>query len=176
MKSVIFAGGCFWGVQHYLKQVKGVMKTAVGYTAGQTRNPTYELVCSGITGHTEACRVEYDPQETSIDVLLEHFFFIIDPTLLNQQGMDVGTQYRTGVYYYHDEDVDIIKKYFEEIKEKYSGGIVVELEKAGDFWDAEDYHQDYLEKNEGGYCHLGQDKYSCRIKVEENARNKNKNI
>jgi len=174
MKSVILAGGCFWGVQHYLKQVKGVVKTLVGYTSGTTAFPTYELVCTGMTGHTEACKIEYDSSDTHLNILMEHFFFIIDPTLLNQQGMDVGSQYRTGIYYYEEEDLKIITSYIDSIKNNYSSPIVVEVKPATEFWEAEEYHQDYLEKNPGGYCHIGENKYCAIDKVDSFARTNKK--
>ncbi len=172
MKSVIFAGGCFWGVQHYLKQVKGVAKTIVGYTAGTLKFPTYESVCMGTTGHTEACKIDYNSEETNLNILLEHFFFIVDPTSLNQQGMDVGTQYRSGIYYYEEEDLKIITNYIESIKNNYIDPIVVEVKPASEFWEAEEYHQDYLELNPQGYCHIGENKYCALDKVDSLARNK----
>ena len=172
MNSIVFAGGCFWGVQHYLKMVKGVTNTLVGYTAGRITFPTYQAVCSGETGHTEAVKVDYDPTKTNLLILLEHFFNIIDPTTLNRQGPDVGTQYRTGIYYYEDSDKDLIYKYIDSIKDNYSNPIVVEVAKASEFWEGEDYHQDYLETNMGGYCHIPKLKYKCIDKIDELARAK----
>jgi methionine-S-sulfoxide reductase len=172
MKSIVLAGGCFWGVQHYIKQIKGVTTTLVGYTAGETKFPTYELVCTGSTGHTEACKVDYNPEETNLNVLLDHFFFIIDPTLLNQQGMDIGTQYRTGIYYYEEEDLKIIKNYISTISSNYLDPIVVEVKPASEFWEAEEYHQEYLSKNPYGYCHIGESKYCALDKIDQLARNK----
>ncbi len=174
MKSIIFAGGCFWGVQHYFSMVKGVKESKVGYTAGKTDFPSYEEVCTGMTYHTEACKIEYDPNNTSLLILLDHFFNIIDPTVKNRQGMDVGTQYRTGIYYYNDEEKKIINDYIESIRDNYSEPIVVEVEPASQFWDAEDYHQEYLLNNPGGYCHIGINKYQSILKVDEEARLKYK--
>ena len=170
MKSIIFAGGCFWGVQHYFHFVKGVLKSTVGYTAGEIDFPTYEQVCTGSTNHTEACKIDYDSKETHLLILLEHFFNIIDPTVLNRQEMDIGTQYRTGIYYYNENEKQIIIDYIDSIKTNYNSPIVVEVMPAQQFWDAEDYHQDYLEKNPGGYCHIGINKYLSVSKVDENAR------
>ena len=171
-KSIIFGGGCFWGVQHYFKKVRGVLNTAVGYTAGDYKNPTYQQVCTGKTGHTEVCKVDYDNSKTNLNILLEHFFFIIDPTVLNRQGNDVGTQYRTGIYYYDEEDYKIVQNYIDSIRDNYKEPIVVEVKPASDFWDAEDYHQDYLDLNPGGYCHIGFSKMSKASKVDELARTK----
>jgi methionine-S-sulfoxide reductase len=170
MKSIVFAGGCFWGVQHYFKLVRGVRETAVGYIQGITQFPTYEQVCAGTTKHTEAVKILYDTEETHLLILLEHYFNIVDPTTLNRQAMDTGTQYRSGIYYYELEDADVINKYIDSIRNNYIDDIVVEVKPAGDFWDAEEYHQDYLEKNEDGYCHLNMSKYLSRDKVDKNAR------
>ena len=172
MKSIIFGGGCFWGVQHYFKLVKGVTKTVVGYTAGQTKFPTYEQVCTGQTGHAEVCKIDYDFNETNLNILLDHFFFIIDPTILNRQGMDEGTQYRTGIYYFDEEDLKIIRNYIETIQQNYPDPIVVEVKQATEFWDAEEYHQDYLDLNPGGYCHIGENKYCALDKIDALSRSK----
>lgn len=172
MNSIIFAGGCFWGVQHYFKGVKGIVSTTVGYTSGLTKFPTYELVCSGTSGHTEACKIDYDSNETNLNILITHFFNIIDPTALNRQAYDVGTQYRTGIYYYEDSDRDIIIKYIDSIKDTFVDPIVVEVLKATEFWEAEEYHQNYLDVNVGGYCHIPKNRYQNLAKVDENARAK----
>lgn len=171
MKSIIFAGGCFWGVEHYFKMVPGVKKTAVGYINGNYEFPTYDMVLTGITGHAEACKIEYDTRETNILILLEHFFFITDPTSLNRQGADNGTQYRSGVYSYDKQDIYLTREYINVIQECYKEPIVVEAELAQEFWDAEDYHQNYLESNPTGYCHIMPYKYKLVKKVDENARN-----
>jgi methionine-S-sulfoxide reductase len=174
MKSIVFAGGCFWGVQHYFHMVKGVVNSKVGYTAGITEFPSYEKVCEGYTNHTEACKIEYDSNTTNLLILLDHFFNIIDPTVLNRQGMDIGTQYRTGIYYYSEEEKKIINDYIDSIRGNYSEEIVVEVAPASQFWDAEEYHQDYLINNPSGYCHIGLNKYQSISKVDEEARNKYK--
>lgn len=166
MNSIIFAGGCFWGVQGYFKNVKGVLKTAVGYTGGFYKFPTYSLVCSGITGHAESCKVDYDPDETELEYLLEHFFYIIDPTSVNRQGNDVGEHYRTAIYYYDPNEKQRILNFIKNAQNNYESPIVVEVEPAGDFWEAEDYHQDYLDKNPNGYCHIGKAKMSCASRLD----------
>ena len=173
MVKIIFAGGCFWGVQHYFNMVKGVNKTQVGYIGGKIPNPTYELVKKGITGHTEACLVEYDMKETNLIKLLVHFFFIIDPTLLNRQANDIGTQYRTSIFFFNDHEKAQIFNYIDtKVKPKYKQPIVVEVQNANEhpFWPAEEYHQEYLDKNPHGYCHLSKDTYRrCRdIDVNNN--------
>ena len=164
--SIIFAGGCFWGVQHYFSMVRGVTRSKVGYIGGSLQNPLYENVKKGNTGHTEGCLVEYDSNFTNLVKLLTHFFFIIDPTLLNQQGNDMGTQYRTAIFYYTNEEKIVINDYINNVvKPKYNRPIVVEVESAltNKFWLAEEYHQEYLDKNPSGYCHISKDKYNkCR--------------
>jgi peptide-methionine (S)-S-oxide reductase len=170
MKSIIFAGGCFWGVQHYFKMVKGVVTTTVGYTQGVAQFPSYEQVCAGTTKHAEGVKVDYDPDQTHLLVLLEHFFHIVDPTTINQQGLDVGTQYRSGIYYYDEDDEKTINDYIDSIKDNYKEPIVVEVKPASDFWDAEEYHQDYLEKVKDGYCHLNIGQYGARDKTDKAAR------
>lgn len=172
MKSIVLAGGCFWGVEHYFKMVKGVKGTLVGYISGNSKFPTYEMVCTGITGHTEACKVDYDSKETNLNIILEHFFNITDPTTINRQAMDMGTQYRSGIYYYDEEEKIIIERYIENIRNNYSDPIVTEVLPANEFWEAEEYHQSYLEVNPEGYCHIEPQRYSMLNKVEEIARSK----
>jgi len=154
MKKIVVAGGCFWGVEAYYKLVKGIVSTRVGYANGQTTEPSYQQVCTEDTGHAEVCEIVYD--ETIIDIrgILKYFFRIIDPTLLNRQGNDRGTQYRTGIYYTTDTDAPVISDYIDEISPKYSSPIVTEVLPLTYFYEAEEYHQDYLTKNPGGYCHI----------------------
>lgn len=159
MKKIVLAGGCFWGVEGYFKLIPGVKDTQVGYTGGHTENPTYEQVCSHATGHAEACLITYDEQVLSLETLLKAYWEIIDPTMMNQQGHDIGPQYRTGIYYIDDTDVPIIIASKTEEQEKYEKSIVTEIEPLERFWDAEGYHQDYLDKNPGGYCHIDLSKY-----------------
>ena len=154
MKEIYFAGGCFWGVEEYMSRINGVMDTEVGYANGTKENPTYEEVCTGITGHAETTYVKFDESIISLEELLNKFWNIIDPTLLNRQGPDIGNQYRTGIYYVDEEDLNVINKTLEEQKKKYSKPIVTEIMPLKCFYRAEEYHQDYLKKNPGGYCHI----------------------
>ncbi|MBP2635392.1 MAG: msrAB [Firmicutes bacterium] len=154
MKKIWFAGGCFWGVEAYFRQLSGVLNTTVGYGQGSKDRPTYELVCTGMTGHAEVCEVTYEEKIISLQKLLEHFFRIIDPTTLNRQGPDEGTQYRTGIYYESEADRKVIIDFIDKMKPHYAAPIVVEVEPVGRFFPAEDYHQRYLEKTPGGYCHI----------------------
>lgn len=154
MKKIIFAGGCFWGVQAYFDIIEGVTKTEVGYANGNKNNPTYEEVCSHKTGFSEACYIEYDENITDINKLLESYFVIIDPTVKDRQGHDIGNQYRTGIYYYNKEDVNYINEYIVQEQKKYKEKIVTEVEIVKNFYSAETYHQNYLKKNVNGYCHI----------------------
>lgn len=154
MKQIWLAGGCFWGVEAYFLQLKGVLSTRVGYGQGVTEQPTYQQVCTGMTGHTEVCEVTYDEMVLPLPKILEHFFRIIDPTTLNRQGPDWGTQYRTGVYYTADEDKAVINGFIEKMQTRYTAPIVVEVEPVAHFYPAEEYHQQYLAKTPGGYCHV----------------------
>jgi peptide methionine sulfoxide reductase msrA/msrB len=151
-----FAGGCFWGMEEILRKIPGVISTRVGYTGGATKNPTYKQVCTGATGHAEAVEITFDPTKTSYEKMLSVFFRMHDPTTLNQQHNDIGTQYRSAIFYHDDEQ----KKLAEEVKAKveksgrFKRPIVTEITQAGPFYEAEGYHQKYLEKNPGGYnCH-----------------------
>lgn len=154
MKKIWLAGGCFWGVEAYFKRVHGILTTQVGYGQGNTLNPTYEDVCTGRTNHVEVVEVSYDEQEIALDKILDLFFRIIDPTSLNRQGNDIGTQYRTGIYYIDEEDETLIKAFIEKMQQEVAGKIVVEVAVIKGFYPAETYHQDYLAKNPHGYCHI----------------------
>ena len=153
-KTIYFAGGCFWGTEHYFKMIKGVVGTTVGYANSIIENPSYKDVCSGETLAAETVKVDYDPSSVSLEFLTRMFFHAIDPTSLNRQGNDIGTQYRTGIYYTDNEDLAEIYKVFEEQRSTTEGEIVVEVKALQNFYAAEDYHQDYLDKNPDGYCHL----------------------
>lgn len=157
MKEIYLAGGCFWGVEEYLSRIDGVIETTVGYANGIKENPTYEQVCTGITGHTETTYVKFDENIISLENLLNIFWKIIDPTVLNRQGPDIGNQYRTGIYYIDESDFDIINKTLKEQQEKHEKPVVTEIMALKCFYDAEEYHQDYLKKNPGGYCHINLD-------------------
>lgn len=155
-QDIYFAGGCFWGVEKYFKLVKGVVETEVGYANGNTENPTYEQVYTDTTGYAECVHVKFDTEATTLRKLTELYFKAIDPTSLNKQGEDEGTRYRTGVYYVDPEKQgvgSILKQIFKEQSGIY-GELAVELLPLKNFVRAEDYHQDYLDKNPDGYCHL----------------------
>ena len=154
MKEIYLAGGCFWGTEHFFKQIDGVIKTQTGFANGTTSNPTYEEVYTDTTGYAETVRIRYDDTKVDLAFLLDMFFRAIDPTSLNKQGHDEGTRYRTGVYYTADEELPVIRKIFEQKQKEYSEPIVTEIEKLRNFFPASEYHQDYLEKHPDGYCHL----------------------
>jgi peptide methionine sulfoxide reductase msrA/msrB len=148
-----FAGGCFWGVEHLLQAIDGVSKVDSGYMGGEVQNPSYEAVCSGTTGHTETVRVTYDPQVVSYETLAKAFFEIHDPTQVNRQGPDVGTQYRSAVFFESPEQEATIRGLIGFL-EREGLKVATQVEPAGIFWPAEAYHQDYFERNAPGYvCH-----------------------
>jgi len=154
MKSIVVAGGCFWGVQEYYRRLKGITLTKVGYAQSKTDNPSYRQVCDGNTEAVEAVYLEYDHNIISLDQIFDHLFRIIDPTSLNRQAMDVGTQYRTGIYYDNDTDRDVALYFMGKKEQEYKDEIVVEVKPITNFYDAETYHQNYLVKNPSGYCHV----------------------
>lgn len=151
MKKIVLAGGCFWGVEAYFKMKPFTVNTTVGYANSNVADPDYKLVCTGSTNATEALELEY---EGSLDDVLETLFHIIDPTLVNRQGNDRGSQYRTGIYYKTPEEKAEIEAYIDSIRSNYRKPIVTEVKELENFWPAEEYHQDYLDKNPGGYCHI----------------------
>lgn len=154
IKEIYLAGGCFWGTQHFLKQINGVVSTSVGYANGTVPNPTYNEVYTDKTGYVETVMVRYDSDVVSLEMILDLYFQTIDPTSLDQQGPDIGTRYRTGIYYTDADDVDVIRNVTKRIALQYIQPIVVEIERLECFYLAEDYHQDYLDKNPTGYCHI----------------------
>jgi len=154
MNQAIFAAGCFWGVQYYFDQVPGVVETVVGYTGGTVANPTYEQVCSHTTGHAEAVKVTFDPKVVSYQTLLRHFFRLHNPTQLNRQGPDVGSNYRSAVFYESDEQRVQAERVRTELQPTYAQPIVTEITVAGEFYPAEDYHQKYAERTGRGMCHV----------------------
>jgi peptide-methionine (S)-S-oxide reductase len=168
-RTATFAMGCFWGAEKIFWQTPGVFSTQVGYTAGLTPNPTYAEVCSGRTGHTEAVRVVYDPAKVSYGELLRVFWEGHDPTQGMRQGNDMGTQYRSGIYVSDEEQKRAAEAardaYAKELVERGYGGITTEITPAGDFFLAEDYHQQYLAKNPNGYCGLGGTGVACPVGV-----------
>ncbi len=153
-KLIYLAGGCFWGCQKYFDLTKGVLSTEVGYANGPTANPTYEQVKREHTGHAETVRVEYDPAVIPLDELLRKYFAVIDPTAVNHQGEDFGIQYRTGIYYVDEADEPVARACLDALAKQYDAPLAVELKPLENFYPAEEYHQKYLEKNPGGYCHI----------------------
>ena len=173
MQTAMFGLGCFWGAERKFWQAPGVHVTAVGYAGGLTPNPTYEEVCSGLTGHNEVVFVVFDPKKTSYEALLKVFWESHDPTQGMRQGNDVGTQYRSGIYVYSPEQrktAEASRDAFQrKLKEAGYGAITTEILDAPPFYFAEDYHQQYLAKNPGGYCGLGGTGVSCPIGVAQTA-------
>jgi peptide-methionine (S)-S-oxide reductase len=165
LEKAMFALGCFWGAERKFWQTKGVYTTAAGYAAGHTPNPTYREVCSGQTGHAEVVLVVFDPKQISYGDLLKLFWENHDPTQGMRQGGDVGTQYRSGIYYYDDRQRDAAERtrdaYQEQLTAAGHGRITTEIVPAPEFYYAEDYHQQYLAKNPGGYCGIGGTGVSC---------------
>lgn len=168
MKEIYFAGGCFWGTEHYFKQLRGVVDTQVGYANGNTDNPTYREVCTDKTGFAETVRVVYDPDVITLEFLTEMYFRAIDPTSVDQQGPDIGSQYRTGIYYKDDADKAEIRKVYDSMRQKLGSRMAVEFLPLKNFYYAEEYHQDYLDKNPVGYCHLPSSLF--RMAKEANVR------
>lgn len=160
MKKVLLGAGCFWGVEHILKKIDGITKTEVGYSGGTLAGPSYPEVCTGVTGHAEVVYIEFDETILSFKQLLDVFFRLHDPTTLNRQHNDVGTQYRSAIFCESDEQVEVAKKHIEELNNSHSfkAPIVTEVEKAKNYYSAEFYHQHYLDKNPDGYmCHILRD-------------------
>ena len=153
MKTIYLAGGCFWGVQRFFDQFDGVLSTETGYANGPDAAPGYRDVCAG-SGHAETVRIDYDESVISLTELLRYYFMVIDPTSVNRQGEDKGIQYRTGIYYTDENQLPAIREVCREVEEKIGKTLAVELAPLHNFFPAEEYHQKYLEKNPGGYCHI----------------------
>ena len=153
MQTIYLAGGCFWGVRKYFDQFDGVLATEVGYANGPEEAPSYRDVCNS-SGHAETVKIEYDPEVISLTELLGYYFMIVDPLSVNKQGNDCGIQYRTGIYYTDENQLPEIKDVYKEQEEKAGAELAVEMEPLKNFYTAEEYHQKYLEKNPGGYCHI----------------------
>lgn len=153
MRTIYLAGGCFWGTQKFFDQFDGVKRTIVGYANGEKDNPSYEEVCNN-SGHAETVKVDYDESVISTRQLLEYYFLTIDPTSVNRQGGDTGIQYRTGIYYEDERLVSDIKDAVAAEQKKFEVPLVVEVMPLQNFYTAEEYHQKYLDKNPGGYCHI----------------------
>ena len=169
-ERAVFGLGCFWGAERKFWQLPGVYTTAVGYSAGYTPNPTYREVCTGLTGHNEVVLVVFDPKKVSYDTLLKTFWESHDPTQGMRQGNDVGTQYRSGIYYFDEQQREAAERtrqaYQDQLMKSGYRRITTEIMPARDFYYAEDYHQQYLAKNPGGYCGLGGTGVSCPMGVE----------
>lgn len=153
LKEIWLAGGCFWGIEAYMARIYGVADVTVGYANGNTENPTYEEVIGG-SGHAETVHVTYDPERVNLETLLTYFFRVVDPTSVNKQGNDRGSQYRSGIYYEDETDLPIIEEVIAEEQKNYDKAIVTEVKPLEAYDLAETYHQDYLEKNPNGYCHV----------------------
>ena len=153
-KSIYFAGGCFWGVEHFFKGVDGVKEAVPGYANGNTENPSYKEVYTDTTGHAETVKVTYYPERVSLELLLKLYFTVTDPLSLNRQGHDEGTRYRSGVFFTDPAEEPVIRKAFDDVEARLGTKIVTQLEPLKCFYPAEEYHRNYLDKNPGGYCHL----------------------
>lgn len=154
LKTIYLAGGCFWGVEKYLSLIPGVKETEAGYANGSTPSPTYEDVCRKGTGHAETVKVVYDPDEVSLPFLLEQYYAVIDPLSVNRQGNDSGVQYRTGIYYTDEKDKPVIEMSLKRLQQHFKQPLTIEVQPLKQFSRAEEYHQDYLNKNPDGYCHI----------------------
>ena len=159
MQTIYLAGGCFWGVQKYFDQFEGVIATEVGYANGPEEAPSYRDVCNS-SGHAETVKIEYDPEVISLKELLDYYFMVIDPLSINRQGNDRGIQYRTGIYYTDESQLPEIKTVYREQEEEAGAKLAVEMEPLKNFYTAEEYHQKYLDKNPGGYCHIPRKMFS----------------
>ncbi|HIT90319.1 MAG TPA: peptide-methionine (R)-S-oxide reductase MsrB [Candidatus Merdenecus merdavium] len=157
MKEIYLAGGCFWGTEAFLSKLKGVEHTEVGYANGNMEDPTYELVCTGTTNFAETVKVVYDESVIGLSFLLSMYIQTVNPTSINRQGGDMGTQYRTGIYYTDEEDKQVILEFLSEVQNQYEEKIAIESKPLINYYKAEEYHQKYLEKNPNGYCHIRSD-------------------
>jgi methionine-S-sulfoxide reductase len=169
VKEVYLAGGCFWGTEKYFSIIKGVLETQVGYANGGTVNPNYEDVRYRNTGHAETVRVSYDPSILSLEKLLSYYYEVIDPVSINRQGADQGTQYRTGIYYTDSADEPVVRASIAGLQKNYQKRIAIEVMPLENYYPAEEYHQNYLDKNPGGYCHIGKESFE-RVKRQQEVR------
>ncbi len=154
LKTIYLAGGCFWGVEEYMDRLDGVYHASSGYANGTTEEPTYEEVLYKNTGHAETVKVIYSADETNLTQLLTEFFKVVDPVSINRQGNDMGTQYRSGIYYESDDDRDEAQAFLDDLQKEYEDELAVELVPLDNYHEAEERHQDYLKKNPNGYCHI----------------------
>lgn len=157
LAAIYLAGGCFWGVEEYFSRIPGVTATEAGYAQSNIPNPDYRAVCSGGTGAAETVKIEYDPDKIPLSALISQYFKIIDPLSVNRQGNDVGAQYRTGIYYVNPADKAELQTLLDKESQRLGRPLAVELEPLRNFYPAEEYHQAYLKKNPGGYCHISFD-------------------
>lgn len=164
-QEVYFAGGCFWGTEHFMKMIAGVQETQVGYANSLVEHPSYQEVKTGRTGAVETVKVIYDAEAVSLKLLIQLFFKMIDPTSLNQQGEDIGTQYRTGIYFTDETLLPLIEATVKELASGYDKPLAVEVLPLKNFFSAEEYHQDYLDKNPGGYCHVSPELFELARKA-----------
>lgn len=153
-ETIYLAGGCYWGTEHFFKQLKGIVDTEVGFANSKVPDPDYKLVCTGVTDAAETVRIEYDPKEVTLPFMLSLYFDTIDPVSVNKQGGDEGRQYRTGIYYTNPNQLPIIRTAMEELQKEYSEPLAIELMPLENFYPADLSHQDYLDKNPQGYCHI----------------------
>lgn len=153
MKEIYLAGGCFWGMQKFFDQFRGVAETETGYANGPAAAPSYQDVCRD-SGHAETLRIVYEEGKITVTELLGYFFMVIDPLSVNKQGEDTGIQYRTGIYYTDEKDLPEIRRFYDKKQEEIGSPLAVELKPLENFFPAEEYHQKYLDKNPGGYCHI----------------------
>ncbi|MEY8353481.1 peptide-methionine (R)-S-oxide reductase MsrB [Lachnospiraceae bacterium 54-53] len=158
-REIYLAGGCFWGTEKYLSSIPGVLSTEAGYANGNTENPTYEEVCHNHTGHAETVKVEYDDSVIGLTYILQLYYDVINPVSINRQGGDIGSQYRTGIYFTDEGDEAAIKDSINRLQKNYEEKIAIEVKPLANYCRAEEYHQKYLDKNPGGYCHIGGDKF-----------------
>ena len=154
MKEIYLAGGCFWGTQKFFDQFPGVIETQVGYANGKFLNPTYQQVCNDNTGHAETVKIRFDETKMPVGELLDKYFLTIDPLSINRQGGDIGVQYRTGIYYEDENLLPLIEDRVAQESQKVGQPLAVEVKPLENFSTAEEYHQKYLDKNPGGYCHI----------------------
>lgn len=152
MKKIYLAGGCFWGVEAYFKDIEGVESTLVGYANGNTKDTSYEKLYK--INHAETVEIKYDGKEESLKRILEYFYYIIDPFSINKQGNDIGLQYRSGIFSKDEKDLEFARRFLDQKQKNEDRKIQIRVEKLENFVKAEDYHQDYLDKNPNGYCHI----------------------
>ena len=171
VNTIYLAGGCFWGVEEYMERIEGIVDATSGYANGNTENPSYEDVIYKKTGHAETVEVKYDPNKIDLTEILLYYFKVVDPTSVNKQGNDVGTQYRSGIYYTDEDQIEEIEKVIAVEQKKYKKDIVVEVVPLDNFYKAEDYHQDYLKKNPSGYCHINLNEAATGVERDESLGN-----